>query len=699
MHISLTGETMPKGKNTSTRAFRVRSSGLLVAWLCLLPGQAAGQAAGQSPPTLPASPQGDLTTVSLEDLMNIEVTSVSKKGQKLSRTAAAVFVITQEDIQRSGATNIPDLLRMVPGMDVAQINASTWAISARGLNSEFSNELLVMMDGRNVYTPTFGGVFWEALDLPLENIERIEVIRGPGGSIWGENAVNGVVNIIQKKASETSGAMVVAGGGNSEQGFGTTQYGGHAGKNMDYRIYSKYFNESELKDGSGEPGGDGYHVLRGGFRADAEFSAKDSLTVQGSMYTGREGDPTTVLLSITAPGPENNERFVNIAGGFVQSIWNHTYSERSESSLMFSYDQYERSDLLGDKRRTFNVDFHHHYALGARQELVWGLAYRETAENSSGTFGVSLVPPSQSTDVFSAFVQDEIAAIPDRLYFTLGTKLEHNTYTGFAPLPSARALYEFNDRQMMWVGVSRAVRVPAETDVSLRLNVANFTEPDGTPGLISIFGNPHVKDENVIAYEVGYRTEIGQHLSIDLAAYYNDYDNQISSEPATPFFEATPLPAHLVIPSLEENLIEGEAHGAEIAANWKVTRWWTLSPSYDFERIHMHDSPLSQDVTSAPQTNGSDPHQHARIRSHVDLPHRIGWDAAAYFTDRLVAQGVPSYTRVDTNVSWRCGKHLTFAMAGQNLWKAQRLEFIESTGATNSTVVPRSWYAKLTWRF
>src|SRR5271154_4429147 len=279
---------------------------------------------------LPAKTQqqpADLTKVNIEDLMNMEVTSVSKKDQKLSQVASAIFVITQGDIRRSGATNIPDLLRMVPGMDVAQINASTWAISARGLNGEFGNELLVMMDGRNVYTPSFGGVFWEALDLPLENIERIEVIRGPGGSIWGENAVNGVVNIIQKKASETTGAMVVAGGGDSEQGFGTTQYGGHAGQYVDYRIYSKYFNESELKDGNGDPGGDGYHVLRGGFRADAELSAKDSLTVQGNMYTGREGDPTTVLLSITAPGPENNDRFVNMAGGFVQSIWNHTYSE------------------------------------------------------------------------------------------------------------------------------------------------------------------------------------------------------------------------------------------------------------------------------------------------------------------------------------------------------------------------------------
>ena len=376
---------MPKGKNTSTRAFRVRSSGLLAAWLWLLPGQAAGQSAGgqssqQSSQTPPAAVQGDLTGESLEDLMNIEVTSVSKKEQKLSRTAAAVFVITQEDIRRSGATNIPDVLRMVPGMDVAQINASTWAISARGLNGKFSNELLVMRDGRNVYTPSFGGVFWETLDLPLENIERIEVIRGPGGSIWGENAVNGVVNIIQKKASETSGAMVVAGGGNTEQGLGTAQYGGRAGKNVDYRIYSKYFNESELKDGSGESGGDGYHILRGGFRADAEFSAKNSLTVEENMYS-RPKRRSHNGLAINHRTGSGEQRTLRKCGGRLSAIdLESPYSERSDSTLMVSYDQYERSDLLGDKRRTFNVDFHHHYALGARQELVWGLAYRQTAE-------------------------------------------------------------------------------------------------------------------------------------------------------------------------------------------------------------------------------------------------------------------------------------------------------------------------------
>ena len=675
------------------KQFRGRSGCCVL--LALLAQQAAQGQSAQNP----LAQHRDLTQESLEDLMSVEVTSVSKKEQKLSRTASAVFVITPEDIRQSGATNIPDLLRMVPGMDVAQINGNTWAISARGLNGQFANELLVMIDGRNVYSPTSGGVFWDTLDVTLENIERIEIIRGPGATVWGGNAVNGVVNIIRKKAGDTQGMLVVAGAGNMEPGFGTVEYGARAGGHTDYRIYSKYFSIDEMNDRQAEGGGDGWHLLRAGFRSDTTVSEKDSLILQGSIYAGREGDPVPILPSITSPGPVNQQLFANLSGGSLQSIWNHTYTERSDSTLSASYDGYERSDRLGDKRKTFNLDFEHHFQQGRRQDFVWGLGYRWTAENSQGSLDVSLIPPNQSTSVVSGFLQDEIAAIPDRLYVTVGTKVERNTYSGFAALPSVRAVYEFSNRRMAWAAISRAVRTPSEADVSLRLNVAGFTEPDGTHVLISVLGNPHVEDERVTAYEAGYRTEMGQRLSIDLAAYYNRYDHQTSSEPATPFFELTPLPAHLVLPTIGQNRIDGETHGLEITAKWKVARRWTLNASYDFERIHMHREPPSQDTETAPDTNGSDPHVHARIRSHVDLSHRVGWDAAAYFTDRLLAQGVPSYTRVDTGLSWRWTERLTLSVVGQDLLRAQHLEFLDSSGATNSTLIRRSCYGKVIWHF
>jgi iron complex outermembrane recepter protein len=588
---------------------------------------------------------------------------------------------------------------MVPGMDVAQINSSTWAISARGLNSEFSNKLLVLVDGRNVYTPSFGGVFWDTLDLPLGNIERIEVIRGPGGSVWGENAVNGVVNIIRKKAADTKGGMVVAGGGNTEQVLGTAQYGGSLGQRIDYRVYSKYFNRDAMAGAGGQSGDDGWHLLRGGFRSDVTFSSKDSLTVQGDLYAGREGDPTRVLPSIAFAGPVNTQLFLNVTGGALQSIWHRIYSDRSDYTLMASYDSYVRSDLLGDKRKTFVFDFQQHRALGRRHDLVWGFGYRRTAEDSDGTFDVSLNPPKQSLSVFSGFVQYEVALIPDGLYLTAGTKLERNSYSGFAPIPSVRASYEFSDRRMAWAAISRAVRTPAAVDVSIRLNIAGFTEPDGTPGLISIFGNPRAKDEGLTSYEAGYRETIGSRLSVDLAAYYNDYNHQISTEPAAPFFENSPLPAHIVLPSVMRNLIYGETHGAELAVTWKVTPHWTIAPSYDFERIHMHREAASQDLTTGPDTEGSDPHQHARLRSQVDLPHRIDWNTAVYFTDRLLSQGVPSYARLDSNLSWRWTEQMSFSLVGENLLKAQHLEFVDSAGATNSTLIRRSWYAKVTWHF
>jgi iron complex outermembrane receptor protein len=652
----------------------------------------------EAPQTTPSLPK-DLTSTSIEDLMNMEVTSASKKEQKLSQVAAAIFVITQEDIRSSGALNIPDLLRMVPGMNVAQINANTWAIAARGLNGEFANELLVMVDGRAVYTPTTGGVFWDVLDFPLEDIERIEVIRGPGGSVWGANAVNGVINILLKKASETKGAMLVAGGGNLDQGFGTAQYGGSVGKSFDYRIYSQYLNQDHMPSLTGQDGGDGWHMLRGGFRADGTLSSKDSLMLQGDMYTGNENNTTKTLPSITSPSLIDTDIPVALSGGFIQSIWNHTFSARSETTLMISYADYERDDQLREGRETVNIDFQHHISWGRRQDFVWGVGYWYSDSHSDGDLFVSLNPSSLGSDSFNSFVQDEITLIPNRFLLTVGTKLEHNYYTGFALMPSARATYELDPHNMMWAAVSRVERTPDATDASIRLDVAGFPGPGGTPVLVSVLGNPQIKNEGLIAYEFGYRTTVGKRFSLDLAAFYNDYSNQESTEPSTPFFEAAPAPAHLVLPSTYENLIYGETHGVEIAANWKITDRWTLSPGYDFERIHMHTSPSSQDTQTVTETEGSAPHVQAQLRSHVELSQKWAWDASAYFVDRLIAQNVPSYTRLDTGLSWRWKEGLSLSLVGQNLLRDHHVEFIDSTGASRSTEIKRSAYAKITWQF
>jgi iron complex outermembrane recepter protein len=643
--------------------------------------------------------QADLTQLSLEDLMNVKVTSVSKKEQKLSRTASAIFVITSEDIRRSGATNIPDLLRMVPGVDVAQIDANTWAISARGLNGRFSHELLVLVDGRNVYTPIFGGVLWDTLDLPLEDIERIEVIRGPGGTVWGANAVNGVINIITKKAAETKGGMVVAGGGNLDQGLGTVQYGGGLGKSTDYRIFTKYFNQDHLPGLSGAVGGDGWQVLRGGFRTDSRLSAKDGLMVQGDLYTGEEGAPALFLPSVLSPGLQNINRAANLSGGFLQSDWNHVYSARSDTVFQVSLDRYKRDDILTAERDTVALDFQHHFAWGSRQDVVWGAGYSYTDSDTQGNLTFALNPADLNMQLFSTFFQDEVALMPGKLYLTLGTKLEHNLYTGFNLMPSARLSWTPSTRYMFWAAVSQAERTPAESDTAVRANIGGFPGPGGTPVLLAFVGNPHFKDEGLIAYELGSRVELSTHLSMDLATYYSAYDHQQTKEPAAPFFETTPSPPHLVMPVTFQNLMHGEAHGFEMAVNWKATDRWTFSPGYAFEQIHMHLDPASQDTGSVLDAEGSSPAHSAQLRSHFDLVHGIAWDASAYFVDRLRSGAIPSYTRLDTGLTWRFTEGLAMSVVGQNLVKDRHLEFLDDNETVRATLVKRSAYVKLTWQF
>jgi len=651
------------------------------------------------PGAWPQQENVDLASQSLEDLMNVKVVSVSKTEESIARTAAAIFVITQEDIRRSGATNIPDLLRLVPGMDVAQIDANTWAISARGFDARFGNELFVMVDGRSVYTTSFGGVYWEQLDMPLEDIERVEVIRGPGGSIWGTNAVNGVINIITKKASETRGALMTGGGGNVDQGFATLQYGGAVGKNTDYRVYSKYFDDDHLPALAGGNGGDGWHALRGGFRTDTTLSLRDSLTFQGDLYSMRVGDPTYNVPGVTSPGIVPEEDLEDISGGFIQGVWSHTISDHSGTTLQVSYDRYNRGDQLGDHRGAFNVDFSHHLAWGKRNNMVWGANFLDSDSHSRGDFFISFVPPSLELREYAAFAQDEIALIPDQLYLTVGTKLEHNHYTGLNVMPSARVAWTPTSQQTIWAAVSDAVRSPAETDANFRANVGSFPGPGGVPVVLAFIGNPHVDDESLIAYELGYRRTIGKRLSFDFASYYNDYGHQETSEPAPEFFEESPAPPHYVLPFTYGNLMYGETQGIEVFGAWKVTDRWTLNPGYAFEEIHMHLKPTSQDIGSVASAQGASPDHSAQLRSRVDLSHGFTWDTSAYFVGRFRDPSVPSYTRLDSQLSWKFSEGGSIAVVGQNLAQGLHTEFFDSSGSAQTTFVKRSAYIKFTWRF
>lgn len=642
----------------------------------------------------------DLANQSLEDLMNVKVVSVSKTEQPISRAASAIFVITQEDIRRSGATNIPDLLRMVPGMDVASIDGNAWAITARGFNARFGNELFVMVDGRSVYTPSFGGVYWESLDIPLEDIDRIEVIRGPGGSIWGTNAVNGVINIITKKASDTKGALVTAGGGNVDQGFGLAQFGGSLGKKTDYRVFAKYFDDDHLPALGGGDGGDGWHALRGGFRADTTVSSRDSFSFQGDLYSMRLGDPTFVFPTVTTPAPLPAELLVNATGGYIQGSWSHTISDTAGTSLQVSYSRYKRTDSVGDDRGTLTLDFSHHFAWKERNDVIWGASFLDSDADFHGTLFTSFTPSHIHHQVYGAFIQDDIALRRDMLYLTLGARLEHNFYTGFNVMPSARIAWTPTPKQTAWAAVSDAVRSPAEIDTNFRANVASFFVPnDPTPFLVSVFGNPKINDESLVAYEFGYRRVIGKKFSIDFASYYNDYDHQETDEPAPDFFEATPAPPHIVVPTIFENLMYGETHGLEVSSTWKVTNRWTLNPGYAFEEIDMHLQPTSHDTTSVAEAEGSSPDDSAQLRSRVELPLGLTWDTSAYFVGRLTSPVEPSYTRVDTQLSWKFSESGSLSIVGQNLAQGLHAEFVDATNSARTTLIKRSGYIKVTWKF
>jgi iron complex outermembrane receptor protein len=640
----------------------------------------------------------DLADKSIEDLMNIEVTSVSKTQQKISRTASAIFVITAEDISRSNALNIPDLLRMVPGIDVAQINANTWAITARGRNGRFSNQLLVMLDGRSVYSNTINGVFWDVLDLPLEDVERIEVIRGPGSSVWAANAVSGVINIITKKASDTSGALVAAGGGNVDQGFGTLQYGGKLGQETTFRAFAKYFNQDHFPSFTGQDGGDGWNLARIGFRTDSVFSSSDTVMFAGDYYHGREGSPTFSIPSAVMPRIPGAEDYVDLAGGYFQSVWDHTLSTTSGTNLQLSYDGYKRKDALGETRGTFDVSFQHHFAWGERQNLNWGVEYRFSSSRTAGNLAISLNPPNVNSQLFSSFIQDEIVLVPDRLFLTVGTKIERSYYNGWNAQPSVRVAWTPTARQTLWAAISKAERVPAEVDHSFDSNLGGFTGPDG-PVAVVLFGNPNFANEKTIAYEAGYRMSFAEKLSLDLAAFYNAQSHQQTVEPGAPFFAATPAPPHEVLPLIYGNLMHGESHGLELFANWKAAPRCTVSPGFAFEEIHMHLAPTSGDTTSVAASQGSTPVNSAQLRSHVALPHALSWDASLYFVDRLTDPIIPSYTRFDTGLTWQWNKKSSLSLVGQNLLKDHHEEFVDFTGSTTTTEIKRSAYVKFTWQF
>ncbi len=667
------------------RAARLRR---LACALLLVPLPAAAQAQKPAP---------DLAETSLETLMNLEVTSVSKRQEKLSQTAAAIFVITQEDIRRSGATSIPELLRMVPGLQVAHIDASKWAISSRGFNARHANKLLVLIDGRSLYSSAFAGVFWEVQDLVLEDIERIEVIRGPGAALWGANAVNGVINIISKRAKDTQGGLVSMGGGLQERGFGIVRYGGAAGRRAYYRIYAKAFDRGEFADATGNGAGDGWHMLRGGFRVDWARSERDSWSFQGDAYQG-DLHQFRNLASLTPPFSQNVHTQLAIGGGNLLGRWTRSFSDRSEMSLQVYYDGYTHREIVNDVLvQTVDFDFQHRFGLGARHDIVWGTGYRRTRDSFDNTFQVSFIPASRTGIVYSAFVQDQITLVQDRLHFTAGVRFENTPFTGNHAQPSSRLLWTINEKLTIWASFASVERTPDRAHRGLRVTAAVLPGPGGTPAALTLLGASDTRDERVMAFEWGYRIQPTPRLSIDLATFYNKYNDLQTLDPGVPFFEPDPAPAHIIVPLYFGNHMRGKGYGGELSVSWKATNGWKLLASYTYLGLAFQPNPGSVNATPEVPVGNSPRHQ-VQVRSQWNLSRNIEFDQSVYFVSRLTSQPVQRYTRLDLRLGWRPSEAIEISVVGQNLFSPRHLEFASSEGEA-STLDTRKGYVKLTWRF
>lgn len=640
----------------------------------------------------------DLTQFGLEDLMNVHVTSVSKRDQKLSKTGAAIYVINQEDIRRSGATNIPDLLRMVPGVDVAQIDSNQWNISIRGFTAA-TNKVLVLIDGRSAYVNTFSGVFWDVIDVPLEDIERIEVIRGPGGTVWGANAVNGVINIITKHSRDTKGGLVTGGAGSKETAAGLAQYGGDLGSKGTYRAFGQYANVDNSTFSGGQPAADGWHEWHAGFRSDWNLSSRDTLMVSGDLLTTAAGGTMTATFPDAPPRQAKVDRRLTNISGNVLGRWDRTLANGSDTSLQFYYSALRRDGeaAAGVSNNTADVEFKHHLSARARNDIVWGLDYRVTTDDVRpvASYAFRINPPHRTDNLFSAFVQDEIR-LSSSVFLTLGTKFEHNAYTGFEYEPSAQLVWTATDRHTFWASAARAIRQPARTDYGAQFNVGIQPLPSGGVALATLFGNPDLQAENLYDYEAGYRAQIHPHLSLDLTGFLSYYRQLETSEPQTPYFAADS--GYLVVPLVFGNLARARDYGVELFATWDVTGRWKISPGYSLLRMAVERDASSQDPVIE-QIPGDAPQHQFQVRSQLNLRRNVEWDSSLMYVSALSHLAVPRYIRLDSRLGWRLGEFVEISLVGQNLLTPRHLEFFDASGMILHTEVERSIFGKITWRF
>ena len=627
---------------------------------CLVSTGAAAISFGQSQ---------DLGSLSIDDLMKVEVVSASKFAQTQKSVPAAIYVLTSDEIKRSGATNIPDMLRLVPGVEVAQIDANKWMVSIRGFNTRYSDKLQVLIDGHTIYTATISGVYWDEFNIPANNIDRIEVIRGPGGAVWGANAVNGVINIITKKASELLGTSIDVAAGDPVNSIGRLNYGAKIGKDVFLSTYAERMGFDNLTPVSSAPGNDGWQALRGGFRIDGK-SGFDSFTVTGydsEMHLGQVSlfpSPTPPYTSLDQSRWVNEQRYIT-------GQWTNDRGKGLTSELKASFSQERRNDPdYLTARDTFDAEYRTSMALPTAK-VSWGMSLRHTSDLLTGLY--TTTPPSVTDDVYGGFYQIE-KKLGHSSTLTLGSTIEHNPYTGIELQPSARFLWEKSSTETYWAGISHAVKTPSRADTSATIPY-KYLNSNGQLVEIELMGNPNIQSQGLTALEVGARYQPNSRTMLDVTAYINAYDHLDTYEPTAPVVVMNPVP-HGLIGYLWANKAHALTGGLEMNAQVLPAKDWKLQLNFSLFTEQYDLNSDSQDAfgTQIGGRNGADPRYTVGFRSSHDLGKGLTFDVNTQYVDAQPSIGVPAYTHLDLRVGWKQTKNLEFSLSGQNLLQATHVE-------------------------
>ncbi|MFT6332759.1 MAG: iron complex outermembrane receptor protein [Lentimonas sp.] len=626
-------------------------------------------------------------------LFDINIFSLSKKNEDAFDAASSIYVLSSEDLRRSGATSIPEALRLVPGLQVARIDGHKWAISARGFNSQFSNKLLVMIDGRTVYTPLFSGAVWDVQDYVLEDVEKIEVIRGSGGAIWGANAVNGIINIITKNSADTKGSYFSTIVGNQDRLISEARYGGATKDRNHYRLYAKQVVRDEL-DGlnSGVGNDDGYRQSQVGFRYDLRSIKDNMIKIHGDVRDGKANS----YFNLTDSAAESTDK--DSKGGNLTVNWDKTLSDKSNFVLQayLDYDQFSTYILERDGI-TADVDFQYFYDFNRHHQVVFGLGYRsimdEIKERSlnNGVIPLDYSPDKRDDQIFSTFLQDKIGLIDDVLYLTVGSKFERNDYTGFEFQPSAKLTLLPAENQTAWASISRAVRTPTRGEDSIRIK--NPVAPGA--GFVLQAGDSQYESENVIAYELGYRIKPTRSSLIDIAVFYNDYSDLRTFNTINSIATTT-------------NFGSGNSFGTEITAKWQVLPGWRLEAGYDFLHMDVVNDNASDENALFPAhfAEGQSPKNQFRLRSNYDITPKVEFDNILYYVDSTPLSksasasdlGIGSYVRLDTRLGYAINSHVDLSLGIQNITDDKHQEFDNGLFA-NETEIGRTFYIKGAFKF